>query len=300
MDRVCGFCNLRFVPKRIGGRHKGLYCSRACSISSRRRFIACPICGKTFFQKDNAKFCSQKCAGISHRGKGNPSWNGGKISRICETCGKSYGSFPSVNTRFCSRACNRPGAGKIGSQNPNWRGGMVTLVCPNCQKDFQVRPSQANTKVYCSDECFRKHSFKRDSPRWRTRFGMSGTKSGKRADLGIFVRSSWEANYARYLNFLKGIGAVDSWEYECETFEFPVKRGTRFYTPDFTINWKDGSRERHEVKGWMHPKGKTALARMGRYHPEIKIVLIGQKEYRALSRQYRNAIPGWEIGTDRY
>jgi hypothetical protein len=128
---------------------------------------------------------------------------------------------------------------------------------------------------------------------------MTGTKSGKRPDLGIFVRSSWEANYARYLNLIKATGALLSWEYESETFEFPVTKGTRFYTPEFKIRWKDGSVEYHEVKGWMHPKGKTALDRMAKYHPETKIVLIDKDVYKHIHRQYKDAIPEWESGSTR-
>lgn len=297
----CLYCGSEFTPKRVGGRHKGIFCSRECSFKSRLSHCKCSHCGKDFISnRKRTKFCSRECSLGSRRGNLNSSWKGGKVRRICGTCGIEYESFPSINKRFCSKKCSQPGKGKSGKLNPNWRGGGAQLVCPNCNKEFNVAPSQVNTKVYCSRECFFAHSFQHSSKRWKTKFGMSGTKSGKRADLGIFVRSAWEANYARYLNFLQGIGAVASWGYEEETFEFPVKRGTRSYTPDFKVKWNDGSVEYHEVKGWMHPKGKTALDRMGRYHPGIKIILIGQKEYRALSRQYRNAIPGWEIGSDKY
>ena len=53
---------------------------------------------------------------------------------------------------------------------------------------------------------------------------------GKREDLNnLFVRSSWEANYARYLNWLVGLGEIKSWEYEPEEFEFKtIKKGNRF------------------------------------------------------------------------
>jgi hypothetical protein len=141
------------------------------------------------------------------------------------------------------------------------------------------------------------NDFKRGATRWRSgsRWGMNGTKSGKREDIGIFVRSAWEANYARYLNWLKAQGEIQKWDYEKETFEFEgIKRGTRFYTPDFRVWNKDGAIEYHEIKGWMHPKGKTALKRMKKYHPHIKIVLIQQKEYRALARAVSQLVPNWE------
>jgi len=123
----------------------------------------------------------------------------------------------------------------------------------------------------------------------------SRARIGKREDLGgLFVRSSWEANYARYLNWMKERGEIKDWQYEKETFDFPVKRGTRFYTPDFKIWEKDDSIVYHEVKGWMTNQGRTALKRMSKYYPEIKIVLITAKEYHAISKWKNLISPNWE------
>ena len=124
---------------------------------------------------------------------------------------------------------------------------------------------------------------------------MRLSSGGIRSDLGIFVRSSWEANYARYLTFLVGLGEIQGWEYEAETFEFEaIKRGTRSYTPDFKVTNNNGSVEYHEVKGWMDPKSKTKLKRMAKYYPDIRIVVIGSDEYKAISRECRRLVPNWE------
>ena len=119
---------------------------------------------------------------------------------------------------------------------------------------------------------------------------------GKRPDLGdLYVRSSWEANYARYLNWLVSIGEIKSWEYESEVFEFhAIKRGTRSYTPDFRVVNNDDSVEYHEVKGWMDQKSRTKLKRMAKYYPEIKIVLIDEDVYKKLASDVRMFIPEWE------
>lgn len=120
-------------------------------------------------------------------------------------------------------------------------------------------------------------------------------RGGRRSDLGDqYFRSSWEANYARYLTFLEKLGEIDRWEYEPDTFEFHgIKRGTRFYTPDFKV-WEDGEFEYFEIKGYMDAKSRTKLKRMGKYHPDVKINLIGADEYRALARDVEPLIPGWE------
>jgi len=181
----------------------------------------------------------------------------------------------------------------VGENNPNWRGGRE-VKCIVCGKNFWRCPSEGGQ--FCSSACFHKVRFGKGSSSFpKNKFGMSGVRAGKREDLGIFVRSSWEANYARYLNFLKRHGEIISWEYEPETFEFhSIKRGTRFYTPDFKVKLSSGQCEYHEVKGWRHPKGETALKRMAKYYPDIKIIIIAKKEYYALAKQLKGIISEWE------
>lgn len=129
-------------------------------------------------------------------------------------------------------------------------------------------------------------------PQMRTKRG----RMGKRADIdNMFFRSSWEANYARYLNWLKSIGDIQGWEYESETFEFMgIKRGTRFYTPDFKVTEKDGTIKRYEIKGYMDDRSQTKLKRMKKYYPEIEIILIDKDAYYALAKDIKNLIVNWE------
>ena len=124
----------------------------------------------------------------------------------------------------------------------------------------------------------------------------SNRKLGRRKDLNnLFVRSSWEANYARYLNLLKQQGHIKGWEYEAERFMFEkVKRGTRSYCPDFQVTNNDDTIEYHEVKGWMTATAKTALRRMKKYYPEVKLILIDSKRYKVLNSQLKNILPHWE------
>ena len=96
----------------------------------------------------------------------------------------------------------------------------------------------------------------------------SETKQGRREDLGNqFFRSAWEANYARYLNWLQQGGYIDRWEYEPVTFWFEkIKRGTRSYKPDFQV-WEGQKTYFVEVKGYMDPQSRTKLKRMVKYFP---------------------------------
>lgn len=126
-------------------------------------------------------------------------------------------------------------------------------------------------------------------------------KGGKRPDLGnVYFRSSWEANWARYLNWLIEQGQVVRWEFEPDTFEFKsIKRGSRFYTPDFKVFNPSGSIEYHEVKGWMTPESKTKLKRMNRHYPEVKIVLVDKTYYRSVADKLKRVIANWEINAKK-
>lgn len=121
-------------------------------------------------------------------------------------------------------------------------------------------------------------------------------KGGRRPDLGdIYFRSSWEANYARYLNLLKKMGLVVSWQFEPKTFWFPVKRGVVSYKPDFLVFFKGAERgEYHEIKGWVVARDRTKWARMAKYYPDVKLVVVGHSEYRTIKNKWASAIPEWE------
>ena len=118
----------------------------------------------------------------------------------------------------------------------------------------------------------------------------SRAKGGKREDLdNIYFRSSWEANIARYYNFI-GV----KWEFEPKTFIFKdVTRGSVSYTPDFYLPDQD---KWIEVKGWMDGKSKTKLKRFEKQYPEEykKLQLITEKEYKEIKRKVSSFIKNWE------
>ena len=121
------------------------------------------------------------------------------------------------------------------------------------------------------------------------------SKGGRRPDLdNRYFRSTWEANYARYLNWLKAQGQIESWSYEAKVFTFPVKRGTTEYRPDFLVTESDGTQTWHETKGYLDAKSKTQLKRMAKYYPEEKIVLVDSKVYKDLEKMFSRVIENWE------
>lgn len=111
-----------------------------------------------------------------------------------------------------------------------------------------------------------------------------------------FFRSRWEANYARYLEWLKQGGEIRDWEHEPKVFWFEgIRRGCVSYLPDFSVETKTGELEYHEVKGWMDARSKTKIKRMAKYFPSVKLIVIDSKFYRSLDKTLRNVVPGWEV-----
>lgn len=110
-----------------------------------------------------------------------------------------------------------------------------------------------------------------------------------------YFRSKWEANYCRYLQWLKDHGQIKDWDHECETFWFDgILRGVRSYLPDFKVTENNDRIAFHEVKGWFDPRSRTKLKRMRIYHPSVKIVLIEKKFFSQNGRKLSRLVPGWE------
>ena len=133
--------------------------------------------------------------------------------------------------------------------------------------------------------------------------GLPGTLSGKISSAGwrdiggerVYFRSRWEANYARYLQFLLEQKAISAWQHEPETFWFlSIKRGVRSYLPDFKIIENDGSHHWVEVKGYMDPKSQTKLKRFAKYYPQEKLTVVSKDWFSRNAPKLRGFISDWE------
>lgn len=130
----------------------------------------------------------------------------------------------------------------------------------------------------------RRQDFSRIHAGWRVIGGQRG-----------YYRSRWEANYARYLEFLRRAGVILSWRHEPKTFWFEkIRRGVRSYLPDFEVGYPDGRTVYHEVKGYFDAKSKTKLKRMRKYHPDVEVRVIAAREYRDIRRRIAPMLKGWE------
>ena len=111
----------------------------------------------------------------------------------------------------------------------------------------------------------------------------------------IYFRSKWEANYARYLEFLKANKNIADWEHEPETFWFEkIKRGVRSYLPDFKVTNLDGTHHWVEVKGYMDSRSATKIKRFAKYHPVQKLILIQGEWFSQNNKKLSAIIKNWE------
>lgn len=116
----------------------------------------------------------------------------------------------------------------------------------------------------------------------------------------VAFRSSWEANYSRYLELLKQAGVIAEWAYEPETFWFlKIRQGTRSYLPDFRVKLMDGTVFYVEVKGYLDQQSKTRMRRMASYYPEVCVLMVTKLELAAIKQMHRHLIPDWETSQNR-
>jgi len=105
-------------------------------------------------------------------------------------------------------------------------------------------------------------------------------RGGIREDLGFYVRSSWEANFARVLRYLQK-------EFEYEPEYFSLDNG-KSYIPDFKVG--DCF---YEIKGYMSQASKEKIELFKQKFPQIDLKIIGPVEYNELYQTYGGFV-NWE------
>lgn len=169
------------------------------------------------------------------------------ITRICEVCGNKFdieqivnkdGSIKLGGRRRCSTKCSK--TREFTKEQNKKKGGnrkrtCYNRVCEQCGKPFTTTRKK---KRFCNRSCA--ITFRNKQPQNKLQWlkicikttshkALSGV-TGIRKDVckKTKFKSSWEADFARILNY-NGL----KWEYEPKTFK--LKDG-RNYTPDFRVN----------------------------------------------------------------
>lgn len=123
--------------------------------------------------------------------------------------------------------------------------------------------------------------------KWRSGWYTVGDKR-------IFFRSLWEVRWAHYLEWRVARGEINRWEYEPDRYVFhEVESNNRIYIPDFKV-WTDPETFHYEeIKGWYSPRDRVKMARMTKYYPDIRVVLVDEPVYREVEAKLSRVIPGW-------
>ena len=114
-------------------------------------------------------------------------------------------------------------------------------------------------------------------------------------DTAKYYRSAWEANYARYLEYLKKNNRIRDWFHEPKRFIFSeVKRGIKSYLPDFKVYRENGTHFWVEVKGFMDSKSKTKIKRFRKYFPDETLLIVDKTWFTKNSKAISIVCDGWE------
>ena len=253
--------------------------------------------------------------------KGQAPPNKGK--KLPEMTGKNNPFYGQHHTKVTRRKLSNQTKARFADKNNHPRG-FLGHHRTEAEKEAMSKIHKklwADPKSKFNSAEYREGISKRSSVQILKRMGeghshpYSNAKGGRRKDLGIYTRSAMEANYLRYLNFLK-----IKWEYEPKTFYFEgIKRGTLTYTPDIYLPNED---KWIEIKGWVRDKDKVKLKRFKRYFPtefkkltfvvsdpwgnsksdikmmkfldELGIPLERTEGYKEIKQKLGALIPGWE------
>ena len=125
---------------------------------------------------------------------------------------------------------------------------------------------------------------KRMSGEGNPMFGKTTHTHGKfREDLGHYVRSSWEADYARMLKY-ENIEYI----YEWKRFELVRKDGSKLtYLPDFYI---PSTNTIVEVKGLMRPLDQEKIDLFKEQYHQFNFELVRQNEIAEIEFKYKDKI----------
>ena len=266
MIKKCEHCGVDIVIERTktgsgsGNVFSRKYCSIKCKTISNKNnpkdkiHKVCPICGKKFMKHKSGEWiscCSKEC-GYKLRHKKTMDKN--RKTKKCVKCGKDFITYR--NNKFCSLACSDSGHEFFSKTNriPRYAE-RVEVKCAICNKPKQITWYQWGRnkykRWYCSKECQNVAQSKGICP-----MHYNG-RTGYRIDLndGNYYKSSFEADYARYLNH---IGVV--FKYEPRTFRLK----NRAYTPDFYIISEDKYIElKGYIKGYNNLKSVKKIKKQG-------------------------------------
>ncbi|MFA5360626.1 MAG: DNA polymerase III subunit alpha [Candidatus Paceibacterota bacterium] len=232
------------------------------------------------------------------------------IFNTCKSCGKQISGQQEGKSDFCykcsarfySNPSKKESREKISAAklafyqqgNKPWNYGITienNKIWKRTAKKISAALKGRSLEERCGKEWteeFKRKLSLRMSGKNNPMFGKScpHRKGGFREDLGHYVRSAWEADFARILNYCN-----TRYNYEPKTFELIKPSGEIVhYTPDFYVKSQNTF---YEVKGWLHDKDKEKMDLFQKQYPEYGFVLIDTTKFAEFALKYKNLV-SWE------
>lgn len=238
--------------------------------------------------------------------------NGGHLLwNTCKTCGKQINGQKNCKAKFCyqcsavyysnpskteSREAMRVSRSKFFADGgTTWNKGITTE-----NNEIWKRTAEKISKALTGRTLEEIHGpIKAAQMRARMSVNSAGSnnpmfgkpsphrKGGYRDDLGHYVRSSWEADFARVLNLVEV-----KYEYEPKTFELNDDDTGQVlhYTPDFYVPEINMF---YEIKGWFHELDQKKVRLFQEQYPEYDFTLIHTTKFAELEMEYKDLV-AWE------
>ena len=142
---------------------------------------------------------------------------------------------------------------------------MKQSICKYCKQQFhKFKPNEK----FCSDECANKYYIEHESKR--------NYYSGYYMDIHHYVRSGWEHNIAKILQWCQ-------LDYDYEQYKFQLSDGS-IYIPDFYV-YIDNTF--YEVKGEQRETAMQKINLFKQDYPDKKLIIINNKLYYQLIREFK-------------
>lgn len=300
VENICVICNLEFSTK-FKTRHKKT-CSRVCAYKLRKQTRAivhdaivkeCRICNQEFNDTSKKKLVTKCMSCIKKEGvdtrnsKGSYERSDMQNKKVSDTLIKKYedGWDPYTKEYRENRAQQMKDSWASGKMAADTKDAcMIKYGVTHWMKSDEGRKQSGDRSRGKKHTQEAKNKMAAGQAR-RIRNGASGnlfsnSKGGFRKDINLYVRSNWEANFARILNLLN-----KTWLYETETFKLS---NNMTYTPDFIV---DGIY--YEIKGIWTNSGRLKVDTFRKEFPELILHIVDGEEYNEFRSYYKHKIT-WE------
>jgi len=149
-------------------------------------------------------------------------------------------------------------------QNNNYKHGKY------CNNKCRECGDKISPKAFRCVNCWSKNNKGKNNPNFGKLFKNSGWRGKGEYYKGIWLRSSYEVKYAKYLdkNNIK-------WQYEPKTFDL----GNTTYTPDFHLLEKNTY---IEIKGWFTDKAKNKIEIFKALYPNVDLIIFNKEKLKSL------------------